>query len=144
MFRSFAIDTQEGSIEAYTVSNADENIYNYFLEYNISDEIVSVIKDKKSFEIGLIRNLFVEEEHRGKGIGNVLFQEVIDQMEEETSTDIIFLISDKYEDNSFDLERWYESFGFTSIENTSSGPLMVYGNEDLIEELIQSVPKIKI
>ncbi len=143
--RHISIDSEnnEGNIEGYIVNCLEEN-YQNFLKDNLEDQnklqiIINFIKEKNIENILIVKNLNVEEECQGKGIGKSLLEESLEDC------DIALLISDKYENQreGFSLDNFYESSDFISLLNTSSGNLMCYPSE-FAEDLKEALnPKIK-
>lgn len=137
-FTPISFENEGGSIEGYFHLNTSENIYNYFEEHSVPSEMISFMKDQKEiFVVGLIRNFWVDEDMRNQGYGSELFDKAVSTLTE--NCDLVFLISDTADENNFDLTKWYESFGFETLYNTASGPLMVIGSEDLINLLRASI-----
>ncbi len=143
--RHISIDSEnnEGNIEGYIVNCLEEN-YQNFLRDNLEDQnklniIINFIKEKNIENILVVKNLNVEEEYQGQGIGRSLLEESLEDC------DIALLISDKYENQreGFSLDNFYESSDFVSLLSTSSGNLMCYPSE-FGEELKEALnPKIK-
>lgn len=128
-YRDLTHQVDNGSIEGYEVSTGDENYQNWLVS-EVGREKAKFFIDRiiaRYTKVAVLKNLYVDEEHRGEGIGNDLMDTFIN------STDgIILLAADKYEDQAegFDLVRWYEGWGFHIIDKDgSSGPLMA--NMDL-------------
>lgn len=115
------------SIDGYEVNIDEENWQNW-----ISDKIenpekfINEIKNKYK-RIAIIKNLNVDEELRGQGLGNTLMSYFFN----ETTADIILLIADISESQlpGFDLSKFYENWGFEYIMPTFMGSLMLYVNE---------------
>lgn len=121
------------TLSGYSVSFKEENYKNFLIE-NISekslvDKIIKFMEDKGFNEIVIIKNLNVEEEFRGQGIGKALLEEAL------SFADIAMLISDKYEiqDEGFILDNFYKNSDFEIITETGSGNLMVYPSDIAIE-----------
>lgn len=121
------------TLSGYSVSFKEENYKNFLIE-NISekslvDKIIKFMEDKGFNEIVIIKNLNVEEEFRGQGIGKALLEEAL------SFADIAILISDKYEiqDEGFILDNFYKNSDFEIITETCSGNLMVYPSDIAIE-----------
>jgi len=121
------------TLSGYSVSFKEENYKNFLIE-NISekslvDKIIKFMEDKGFNEIVIIKNLNVEEEFRGQGIGKALLEEAL------SFADIAILISDKYEiqDEGFILDDFYKNSDFEIITETGSGNLMIYPSDIAIE-----------
>ena len=131
MIKNINLENDHGSIDGYYHLNTSENIYNYFSDHSVDTGLIELLKNEKEiFVIGLIRNLWVEEVQRGKGYGAELMIQMMSEIDQHA--DLVFLIADSLEENSFSISEWYESYGFQEILETSCGALMVSGNEDLI------------
>ena len=70
------------------------------------------------------KHMTVEDEHMGKGHGTELLEAFIEEAAE-NGAQAILIVADIYEDNEFDLVKWYERWGFQTITQTSAGPMMV-------------------
>jgi len=79
--------------------------------------------------VGIVKNMEVELEQRGKGIGKKLFDKMIDDAYDE-GAEAIFLIADTGEKNKFDLVRWYQSYGFEKIAKTSNSDYLMLLHEE--------------
>lgn len=133
MFNSIAEENEFGSIEGYSVSHTDEN-YKIFLDDNLEDKVflknlIDYINLKGFENLSVIKNINVEEEFRGQGIGQDLLSGAID------CADIVLLVSDKYEYQlkGFVLDKFYESSDFKKISETSAGSLMCYPSSVAID-----------
>lgn len=116
-----------GFLDGYVTDTDSERLTNFLFDYIENTKIVSNIR-KKYNKIGIIKNFHVDDKHRGKGIGNKLLRKAIDDAYN-NDAEAIILITDVEESNNFDLQRWYESYGFKKITNTASGPLMILTDE---------------
>lgn len=112
-----------GSLEGYVVSTDKPNITNYLQSQGASPELITYII-KKYKMLGLIRNMYVDDEMRGQGIGNDLVGNAIDDAAA-AGSDAILLVSDQNEDNKFNLTKWYEGFGFEVIGMAGGDPVML-------------------
>lgn len=119
------IDNDEGkyagSIFGYV---ADEIHYleNFLEENGYGDVKTSEYKNSK---YGIICNLFVEESDRNSGLGYELMNDLMYKFCEGHHVDYIFLVSDGLESNDFNLQKWYESWGFEVLEDRDKCPLMI-------------------
>jgi len=112
-----------GALDGYVVDTSKEQIKNYLDNFRVNLEITNELKSKFK-KIAIIKNINVEEKHRGEGIGNKLLSYAIDDAYD-NGAEAIILIADKEEENQLDLIRWYENYGFEKLTNTISGPLMI-------------------
>jgi ribosomal protein S18 acetylase RimI-like enzyme len=121
--KSISQHTEGGSLEGYVVSTDKPNISNYLQSQGATPELINrIIKKYKT--LGLIRNMYVDDDNRGQGIGNDLVSNAIDDAAND-GADAIILVSDTDEDNSFDLTKWYEGFGFEVIGIAGNNPVMI-------------------
>lgn len=121
--KSISQHIEGGSLEGYVISTDNPNISNYLQSQGAPPELINRIIQKYK-TLGLIRNMYVDDDHRGRGIGNDLVSNAIDDAASDKA-DAIILVSDTDEDNSFDLTKWYESFGFEVIGIAGNNPVMI-------------------
>lgn len=74
-----------------------------------------------------LAELYVAPEHRGRGLGSVLLQAIIDDAKAQGAT---YLDLNTSEDD-VSARALYEKFGFDCHEGRGSGPLAVYYEKDL-------------
>ena len=139
------LSIDHGSISGYVVDAKQENIQNYLNKHsNLGKSIAWKLAQRREI-VALLRNLYVDPEHRGQGIGSELVSSFIQEAEHAGATCYI-LVSDDGEEqiDDFDLNAWYEGFGFSNVVGTDSGPLMAQPDalvEDLREFLGPSEPE---
>jgi ribosomal protein S18 acetylase RimI-like enzyme len=121
--KSISQHTEGGSLEGYVVSTDKPNISNYLQSQGATPELINQVT-KKYKTLGLIRNMYVDDDNRGQGIGNDLVSNAIDDAAND-GADAIILVSDTDEDNSFDLTKWYEGFGFEVVGIAGNNPVMI-------------------
>lgn len=112
-----------GSLDGYVVNTSSEQLENYLHKFSINSDIILDLKNKYR-RIAIIKNMYIDDEYRGIGIGNKLLSNAIDEAYE-NDAEAIILIADIYESNDFDIKKWYEKFGFEQITDTNQGPLMI-------------------
>ena len=112
-----------GSLEGYVVDSDQPQLTNYLSSQGAIPAVISAIKSKHK-RVGIIRNMYVDEDQRGQGIGNDLVSGAIDSAAEMGATAIV-LVSDTAEDNAMDLTAWYEGFGFEVVGQAGGDPVMV-------------------
>lgn len=142
MLRNIEIETEGGSLTGYIVSSEAEN-YKNFIKNNIcdprvSETIIKHILNLPCYDILVIKNVNVEEEFRGKGIGKQLIEEALEE------ANVAILVSDKYESqlNGFILNKFYENLDFLSISSTPSGDFMLFPSE-IAEEIKSKINNLK-
>ena len=113
----------DGSLEGYVVDTSAPQLKNYLQSQHAASTLINGISNQFS-KIGIVKNLYVDEESRGQGIGNELMSHAIDRAFNE-GAEAILLISDSEEENQFDLTNWYEGFGFEVIGNAAGNPVMI-------------------
>lgn len=130
MYQELYIENDYGAIDGYTVSVNEENYKNYLIsETNERGKAKIIIEEieKIGNEVLVIKNINIEDEHRGQGFGKMLMEEAMS----ESGADIILLVADAYESQlpGFVLEKFYQKFDFEKVMDTGAGPLMVYPSE---------------
>ena len=121
--KSISQHTEGGSLEGYVMSTDKPNINNYLQSQGATPELINNIT-KQYKTLALIRNMYVDDDYRGQGIGNDLVSNAIDDAVN-NGADAIILVSDSDEDNPFDLTKWYESFGFEVVGTAGNNPVMI-------------------
>jgi ribosomal protein S18 acetylase RimI-like enzyme len=112
-----------GSLEGYVVDSDQPQLTNYLESQGATPDVISAIKNKYN-RVAIIRNMYVDEDQRGQGIGNDLVGGAIDNAAEQGARAIV-LVSDSAEDNAMDLTSWYEGFGFEQVGQAGGDPVMV-------------------
>jgi ribosomal protein S18 acetylase RimI-like enzyme len=112
-----------GALEGYVVDTSASQLPNY-LESQHADKNLADALSKKFSRIGIIRNLYVDEDSRGQGIGNDLLGNAIDEAFS-NGAQAILLVSDTAEENTFDLTSWYKGFGFEVIGSAGGDSIML-------------------
>jgi len=112
-----------GSLEGYVVDSSSPQLTNYLHSQAASDNVIDQIKSQFT-RIAILRNLSVDEDMRGQGIGNDLVSDAIDNSVY-NGAEAIVLVSDTGEDNAFDLTKWYEGFGFEIYGSAAGDPIMI-------------------
>jgi ribosomal protein S18 acetylase RimI-like enzyme len=121
--KSITQHTEGGSLEGYVMSTDKPNINNYLQSQGATPELIDNIA-KRYKTLGLIRNMYVDDDYRGQGIGNDLVSNAIDDAAN-NGAEAIILVSDTDEDNPFDLTKWYEGFGFEIVGTAGNNPVMI-------------------
>lgn len=87
------------------------------------------------YRVSVLQSINVEPAQRGRGIGDRLVNQFLEDAEKLGSTVTLFLPLESAGD--FDLTAWLESFGFGGVKSTEHGMLMAYPYQvakDLEEE----------
>ena len=121
--KSITQHTEGGSLEGYVMSTDKPNINNYLQSQGATPELINNIT-KRYKTLALIRNMYVDDDYRGQGIGNDLVSNAIDAAAN-NDADAIILVSDTEENNPFDLTKWYEGFGFEVVGTAGNNPIMI-------------------
>ncbi len=135
--RTIEISQEGGSLSGYVVDASEPNIGNYLEQHTNLAKMVTHRLQAYGERVALLRNMSVDEDQRGKGIGTQLISESMEEADDAGAT-VYMLICDIHEGQApgFELKAWYESFGFVAAMDTSEGPLMVMP-EHLAEELAE-------
>jgi len=135
--RMIDFSMEHGSISGYVVYARKSNIQNYLAEHTSLAKSIAWKLAQRQETVALLRNLYVDPEHRGQGVGSALVVSFLEQAELEGATCFVLISDDDEEQiNGLDLNAWYEGFGFCGIMGTGSGPLMVMP-DDLVEDMAE-------
>jgi len=116
-----------GDLEAYVVNTSAPNMSNYLESQGVDQSIIqNLIKSYNT--VGIIKNMHVDDEKRGRGYGSDLMNKAIDSAYD-NKAEAVILISDTAESNEFDLTGWYKNYGFEVIGNASGGDLLMILDE---------------
>lgn len=99
-----SIESDNGSIEGYKISSTEEQIQVWFSKRGFEAPVYN-----KPVTIAFLNALYVDEDERSNGEGTFLIESFLSECGE---CDYIFLECDTGEQNEFNLQKWYESFGF--------------------------------
>jgi ribosomal protein S18 acetylase RimI-like enzyme len=127
------IDYDNGSIFG-VVHHDREHLNNWAAKERVQPDF-DTISDSELFPIGILKNINVNEEHRGQGHGADLFDRF---MVECSHCAYVVLIADTDESNDFDLIDWYKRQGFTIWGESGGMPVMVK-KMDSLEEIDLSI-----
>jgi len=124
------IDYQEdgASCYGYAVSSDKEQVKNYLTKFTEHSERISSWLKEHCQEIAILKNLYVEDNMRGRGRGSKLLERFLSEAENEC-VEAIVIISDSAESNRFKLDEWYGGYGFYRVTDTGCGSVMVYPEE---------------
>lgn len=111
------------SLEGYVVDTDQPQIENYLSGQGASAELIQTLK-QKYHRVGIVRNMWVDEEIRNHGIGTDMLKDAIGDAFA-FGADAIILVADMAESNAMPLDKWYESFGFVTVGTAAGDPVMV-------------------
>ena len=121
---SIDVNVKNGSLSGYVVDTKKENASNYLIGQGVNENLVKSIMGKYGI-VGIIKNMEVIPQMRGKGIGTKLLEKAIDKASDHNAEAILLVADIVDSSNKINLEEWYESFGFKKIGNAGSYPLMI-------------------
>ena len=121
---SIDVNVKNGSLSGYVVDTKKENASNYLIGQGVNQNLVKSIMGKYGI-VGIIKNMEVIPQMRGKGIGTKLLEKAIDKASDHNAEAILLVADIVDSSNKINLEEWYESFGFKKIGNAGSYPLMI-------------------
>lgn len=99
-----SIESDNGSIEGYKISSTEEQLKNWFVKRSFEEP-----KYDTPVTIAFLNSLYVNEDERSNGEGTFLIESFLSECDE---CNYIFLECDTGEQNEFNLQKWYEGFGF--------------------------------
>ena len=97
-------EVKDSEWKSYLYSNRGGNVID-FIENTFDGNSV----------IGLLKNIHVSADMRGRGLGNAILEEALDVFIEDEDVDVVILCVDTFEENKFNLIEWYQSKGFVKI-----------------------------
>jgi len=116
-------ENEGGSLEGYVVDTNQVQLKNYLssqhADQNIADQLA-----KKFNRIGIIKNMYINDDSRGQGLGKDLFDNAIDAAYND-GAEAILLVADIQEQNKFNLVDWYKNYGFEIIGSAGGDPIML-------------------
>ena len=117
--RPIDIEVSGGSLSG-VIHNDIQRVLNWGEKERLDDEAIKAISSL-SAPIAILKNMYVDEELRGQGLGSDLIQRFL----EEVYDTPVVLISEKGETNTFDLAKWYEGYGFETIGSSGGAPVLL-------------------
>lgn len=120
---SISQNNDGGSLEGYVVDTNQPNVRNYLQSQHVDEKTINKLISQFN-RIGLIRNMYVDDESQGQGYGTDLMNNAIDMAFDE-GAEAIILVADLSEENKVDLVKWYNNYGFETIGNAAGDPLMM-------------------
>lgn len=122
-YKSLHFSNSDGGYDACIVDNQEENLKSWLMRRGLySSELLTRIQMTYPL-ILILKELRIVEYKRNKGLGTYFLKEIISIASQE-NVDAIILECDLYEFNQFNLQNWYESFGFMIITR-GTNPLML-------------------
>lgn len=122
------LSNEKGSITGF-VTSLDEENFNHYLEEHLELGPIQMFLEYLQKTLGnsnftLLKNLYVEHQFRGQGVGPELLAEFFNQ-----SSGPVILICDNLESQveGFNLQNWYmDKYGFKETGFfTLSGPILI-------------------
>lgn len=125
-YTSIDQEDDNGSLEGYVVDTAQPQLRNYLTAQGADSDLINSIANKFS-RIAVIRNIWVDEDHRNSGIGSFLLESAINAAFAD-GAEAIVLVADLNEDNAQlgkSLDTWYQGWGFRTIGHAGNDPVML-------------------
>lgn len=131
------VNHEYASALGYVVSSSAENVGNYLANHSADHDRIAHWFAENVMTVCVLRNVNVDEDQRGKGYGNDALDEFIQAAGPFAP---IILISDKYEgqEEGFELDKWYEGWGFSKVTSCASGAIMVFP-EDIAKKMTADI-----
>lgn len=124
---SIDIDDDSGLGNVFGVIHDNlQNIMNWAQKEGIDEASMKAISALE-LPVAILKNINVEEEARGQGVGGQLMEEFMSAAADQGAFTVV-LIADlgQTQGSGFDLEKWYEDYGFETVgHDGGSNPVMV-------------------
>ena len=121
------IDDDSGFGNVFGVAHDDlRNVMNWAQKEGVDEASVKAVSVLE-LPIAILKNINVEEEARGQGVGGQLMEEFISAAADQGAFTIV-LIADlgQTQGSGFDLEKWYRDYGFETVGfDGGKNPVMV-------------------
>ena len=112
-----------GSLEGYVVDTDKPQLKNYLESQGASEQLINNIASKFG-RISIIKNMYIDDDSRGQGLGSNLLNNAIDDSHDR-GAEAILLIADVHESNEFSIVDWYKNYGFEIIGDAGGDPIML-------------------
>jgi ribosomal protein S18 acetylase RimI-like enzyme len=112
-----------GSLEGYVVDTDKPQLKNYLESQGASEQLINNIASKFG-RISIIKNMYIDDDSRGQGLGSNLLNNAIDDSYDR-GAEAILLIADVHESNEFSIVDWYKNYGFEIIGDAGGDPIML-------------------
>ena len=125
-YTSIDQEDDNGGLEGYVVDTAQPQLRNYLTAQGADTDIIDSLA-KEFSRVAVIRNIWVDEDHRNSGIGSFLLESAINAAFA-NSAQAIVLVADLNEDNAQlgkSLDTWYQGWGFRTIGYAGNDPIML-------------------
>lgn len=116
-------EDSNGSLSANVHYNMNR-LMNWAEKEKLSTDIKEELS-KLPLPVAILKNVWVDEEARGQGIGSELMFKFFDEAEAASSF-VLIADSEQSQSQGFNLTKWYEGYGFEIIGESGAGPVMVY------------------
>lgn len=112
-----------GSLEGYVVDTDKPQLTNYLKSQGADESLIKQLIEQFT-TIGIVRNMYIDDEMRGQGYGSDLMNNAIDDAFNE-GAEAIVLVADIHEENAINLVNWYKNYGFEVIGDAHGDPVML-------------------
>lgn len=134
-YNPIACENDVGCIEGWVRCGADrfECLYNWLDSIKATTQTKAAVRklftEVHAHHVGVIKNLEIYEEDRGKGYSQDLMHEFYFQAEPRKAGEVLLLFLEadtgQVQAEGFDLIKWFEGWDFTKVSNKDDFPVMV-------------------
>lgn len=125
--RQVEAEGRHGDCSGYVMEASRGQLVRYLAQFSSRAAAIAYLVRERCDQVSILSGLYVSAESRGQGHGTALMRQFLAEMAEE-GCDAVLLVADASEEQrpGFSLQSFYQGFGFVSVCQTATGPLMVY------------------
>ena len=113
-----------GELTGYVTGPKEPQLRNYLQSQGVDENLINYLYNKY-LSIAIIRNMYVDENSRGQGIGSDLVNDALNDAVL-SGAEAALLVAGRHEGNLYDLSKWYQdNFNFQVIGDAGGDPILL-------------------